>query len=867
LDTSGLAEELQPLVKIRRSPMSVPKNVSRHKWIVATVKQPCPVCQKTKWCSIRTDGRKFVCRTEGKGGVKRVDKSGVPFWVHRLDAGQIRRGHDTENEASTDLPPVDRAPVEVLHQVYQQLLDNLHLSQEHQTNLQKRGLQSEAIATRGYRSMGRGLASAVQKMLHANAALEQHLTSVPGFVQKQDDDGNCFWKVIARQGIGIPIRDVQGQIRAIVVRMDQEDEGKYRFVSSQSCGSGAPIHVPLFSGNTSVVRITEGALKADIATELSGILTIGLPGAAASPEAAPVLEALKAKTAVLAFDADASNNRRVAKALKQLAKILSEKGLAVELETWALEDGKGIDDVFARGKTPKRLQGDEVWPAIDEIVKASRDATEADEDQPLLDPGDPHRLATSFLDNSAKIFAETEHDDGDEAPQVLRYWRQEWFAWDGAAYRAIPSEDLRCLFCGFIKDEFNRLNVDELHDYVPEPPQEGKKPKPPPCSRKVTTTLVNNTLQALGDLCLLPSGIEAPRWLSDNEPFPAHETLVAANGLVHLPSLAAGKPAMLPPTTEFFSTVALDYDFDREAALPVQWLTFLNQIWPEDQKSIDTLQEWFGLCLLPDTRYQKMLMLVGPRRSGKGTISRVLERLVGTANYAGPTLSSLGTDFGLAPLLGKSLAIIPDARLSGSENNAMLTERLLAITGEDTLTVNRKHLTPVTTKLPTRLMLVSNELPRLTDASQAIMSRIILLRMITSWHGKEDKDLLERLLTELPGILHWSIAGWQRLQARGAFQQPPSSEELLDEMQGLVSPVGSFVYECCRTGINETVPVADLFQRWRKWCTEKGHSQPGTQQDFGKKLRATEPQIRLIRPRQDGSQKSVYCGIGLNAAK
>ena len=55
-------------------------------------------------------------------------------------------------------------------------------------------------------------------------------------------------------------------------------------------------------------------------------------------------------------------------------------------------------------------------------------------------------------------------------------------------------------------------------------------------------------------------------------------------------------------------------------------------------------------------------MMVGPKRSGKGTIARVLRKLIGERNVAGPTLSSLGGPFGLQPLLGKSGAIISDAR-------------------------------------------------------------------------------------------------------------------------------------------------------------------------------------------------------------
>lgn len=56
-------------------------------------------------------------------------------------------------------------------------------------------------------------------------------------------------------------------------------------------------------------------------------------------------------------------------------------------------------------------------------------------------------------------------------------------------------------------------------------------------------------------------------------------------------------------------------------------------------------------------------MIVGPKRSGKGTIARVLTHMLGRDNVANPTLSGLSSQFGLAPLIDKRAAIISDARL------------------------------------------------------------------------------------------------------------------------------------------------------------------------------------------------------------
>ena len=175
-----------------------------------------------------------------------------------------------------------------------------------------------------------------------------------------------------------------------------------------------------------------------------------------------------------------------------------------------------------------------------------------------------------------------------------------------------------------------------------------------------------------------------------------------------------------------------------------------------------------------------MLLIVGPKRAGKGTIARVLSGLVGQSNVVGPTLSNLASNFGLSALVNKPVAIIADARFSGrSAEQAVVVERLLSISGEDTLTVDRKNREHITVKLPARFTILTNELPRLTDASAALPSRLMVLQLNRSWYGAEDTGLGERLLQERPGIFLWALEGLRRLRQRGRFIQPVSSNETL----------------------------------------------------------------------------------------
>ena len=272
----------------------------------------------------------------------------------------------------------------------------------------------------------------------------------------------------------------------------------------------------------------------------------------------------------------------------------------------------------------------------------------------------------------------------------------------------------------------------------------------------------------------------APTWLVGPEGMPQDveptEVLPCATYNLHLPSRK-----VIAATPRFFSTFALDFDPDPKAGHPAEWIKFLESVFGDDLDAIMLIQEWMGYCLTGDTSQQKMLLLIGPPRSGKGTIARVLAEIIGRSNVCGPTTSSLASEFGLQPLLGKSLAVVSDARFSG-ESIQTVIERLLCISGEDTITVARKHTDSLNVKLNTRFMFLTNMAPALSDASTAISNRFLPVQITRSHLGSEDMKLLTRLLGEKAGILNWAIEGWHRLRGRGKFLVPQSSLELAEDI-------------------------------------------------------------------------------------
>jgi putative DNA primase/helicase len=449
----------------------------------------------------------------------------------------------------------------------------------------------------------------------------------------------------------------------------------------------------------------------------------------------------------------------------------------------------------------------------------------------ILDPADP--MAT------ARTFASLHYEH--RGQRTLLHHADEWRAWTGAHYPMIEEALIRTQLWNFLERAYQ--------------PGKGQ-----PVPFKPTTSRVNNALDALKAVSNLQAATRPPVWLRTKEPVPAREIIACSNGLLHLPTrrLLAHDPG-------FFTVNANSFDYDTDAACP-EWLQFLDDLWPDDSAAIDTVQDWFGYVLTADTQRHKMLMLIGPKRAGKGTIGRVLTALLGADNVCSPTLSSLGTNFGPWQLVDKQLAIIADARVSGRADQHIIAERLLSISGEDLQTIDRKFKEPWTGRVGARFMILTNELPRIADASTALPSRFIILPLHKSFLEHEDHDLTDRLLVELPGVLNWALDGWQRLNQRGRFVQPESGAELVQELEDLASPINTFVRERCAVAPGKEIKVDTLFDAWKAWCTAQGRDHPGTAQSFGKDLRAAVPGLKRVRRRvaPDSEQRIAwYEGIAL----
>lgn len=425
-------------------------------------------------------------------------------------------------------------------------------------------------------------------------------------------------------------------------------------------------------------------------------------------------------------------------------------------------------------------------PPVDPAFAAPTEFAEKDTD--------PHRLARNFFERIRL--------------SPVRYWREDWFQWhkEKLIYGKIAAKELESLTMSATRDLLvadAALNASE--DKVP-------------IITSINSSIIMNTMLAMRSFpgVTIPGDVDPPAYCS-GLPMASDRIFVAANGLLDLET-----GDLLPRNDSAFILGGSGAEFRPMVDPPVRWLAFLSEIFDGDSERIGRLQEWFGYCLTPDTSMQKMLFLLGPPGSGKGTILRVLIELIGLTNTVTFELAGLAERFALSSFVGKMIAVCGDARIDRTVSELGVLSKLLGIVGEDLMNVDRKMRDILTIKLFARFILASNELPRIPDAAAALTRRVMSVTMPKSFTHKRDRHLDRKLIAELSGILSWAIIGWQRIRDQEAFTVIGEDEDTAQEITSLSSPITQFVREEMTWEDDASVDIISVFERYQEWAKKAG---------------------------------------------
>lgn len=247
---------------------------------------------------------------------------------------------------------------DVINATYRRFLSLCTLSAQHREELKKRGLSDSAIKHFGFKS---ALINYKERKRIIDTLLREGYTleGVPGFFMNR---GAWDFNVKSRySGILIPYISLQNKLLGFQIRLDTPFEEKrndgtvkqirYLWCSStdmeKGCSRSTVPHITSTRKVEKTIFFTEGALKADVASYLSGCTFVAIAGVTQYSILPPLFKQLKnsgVKRIVDCFDADYKNNPNVANARNRLKEEVKKAGLLYYRLDWEESDGKGIDD-------------------------------------------------------------------------------------------------------------------------------------------------------------------------------------------------------------------------------------------------------------------------------------------------------------------------------------------------------------------------------------------------------------------------------------------------------------------------------------------------------------------------------------------
>ena len=343
-----------------------------------------------------------------------------------------------------------------------------------------------------------------------------------------------------------------------------------------------------------------------------------------------------------------------------------------------------------------------------------------------------------------------------------------------------------------------------------------------------------------------PSELDADLWL-----------LNCRNGTV---DLRTGK--LLPHHPENLCTKQVPVVFDQQAKCPT-WLAFLLRVMADNRALVQFLQRAIGYSLTGSTVEQVLFFFYGTGANGKSTFIETCRKLLG--DYAQQadfdtfvTKKNDGPRNDLARLMGARFV----AAVEAAQGRQLAENVIKQVTGGDTITARFLYHEHFEYLPQFKLFLVANHKPRVVGTDEAIWRRIRLVPFtVTIPREQRDKQLLEKLQSELPGILAWAVRGCLKWQDDG-LGEPVQVSEATEAYRRENDTLGDFIEEKCVIDPDESLEAGLLYETFTTWCEANGE-EPLSQKSFGTQLheRGFQPIKQKGRRRWAGLHLRIEGGL------
>jgi putative DNA primase/helicase len=185
----------------------------------------------------------------------------------------------------------------------------------------------------------------------------------------------------------------------------------------------------------------------------------------------------------------------------------------------------------------------------------------------------------------------------------------------------------------------------------------------------------------------------------------------------------------------------------------------------------------------------------------------------------------------LASLLGKRFVTASE----GEASQKLAESKIKWITGGDRIKCRHLYKDFFEFDPQFKLWLATNNLPAVSGSDDAVWRRIRVVEFPISIPPEDqDKDLVGRLIAELPGIFDWSLKGYRQWKEMGLC--PPDQVLMATTSYREDNDfVQQWLKSCCVSIKNHDTSMKALYESYRGWC-EEGGFQPKSVTVFGKEL-------------------------------
>jgi P4 family phage/plasmid primase-like protien len=314
----------------------------------------------------------------------------------------------------------------------------------------------------------------------------------------------------------------------------------------------------------------------------------------------------------------------------------------------------------------------------------------------------------------------------------------------------------------------------------------------------------------------------------------------AANGWVNVDTLAF---ELHTPSRISRRKSAVTYD--AEAVCPV-YDKFVEKDLQLKEDQVRVIDQFSGLILTSDIRYQKMLTLVGRPGCGKSTLLNTWSHVLGEMALEKKLteLSSESARFAGSQFVGSTLCWFDEVNVKKAEMSNNLGT---LITGE-TINVERKGINGITkARNSVKCVLTANLLPM--TAEIGMYRRLILINIPVSFseEEREDKEMPDKLKAEGSGILNRMLAGLQDLRKMRGFTVIAGHADLIEEYKAQSDTIAEFLDEYFDVGtVDDFVPTKEMYKAYQHFAEGNSWTRSITPQKFGRLLKG-QPLSRFAK--------------------